>query len=143
MTPAGSPSASSVSEIADQGCSLGPRGRTMTTAHVIHDEGGPVPADTGWASDAPRVKQAVRELCGTVAPSAILLTHAHPDHSGAALAMTREWRCDVYLHPAEPNYRSRSRTLRRWSSTPIRWTGGSSRRKLAERGDVYVGGRVP
>ena len=42
-----------MSEIADQGCCLGPRSRTMTTAYLIRDEGGPVPADTGAASDAP------------------------------------------------------------------------------------------
>ena len=118
-----------MSEIADQVCCLGPRGRTITTAHVIHDESGPVPADTGAASDAPRVKQAVRELCGSVAPSAILLTHAHPDHSGAALAMTREWRCDVDLHPAElPIAVGNLATM---ASTPVRWTGGSFRRLSA------------
>ena len=111
-----------MSEIADQVCCLGPRGRTITTAHVIHDESGPVPADTGAASDAPRVKQAVRELCGSVA-SAILLTHAHPDHSGAALAMTREWRCDVYLHPVAelPIAVGNFATTVQYAGPPDRW----------------------
>jgi glyoxylase-like metal-dependent hydrolase (beta-lactamase superfamily II) len=34
-------------------------------------------------------------------PTAILLTHDHPDHIGAAGELARRWECPVYLHPDE------------------------------------------
>jgi glyoxylase-like metal-dependent hydrolase (beta-lactamase superfamily II) len=34
-------------------------------------------------------------------PSAILLTHVHPDHAGAARELAATWGCPVLVHPAE------------------------------------------
>jgi glyoxylase-like metal-dependent hydrolase (beta-lactamase superfamily II) len=34
-------------------------------------------------------------------PSAILLTHDHPDHAGSALELSHLWNCAVYVHPEE------------------------------------------
>jgi glyoxylase-like metal-dependent hydrolase (beta-lactamase superfamily II) len=58
--------------------------------------------DTGWASDGRRIEDAAASLCGGVGhPIAILLTHCHPDHSGAARYLARAWHCLVYMHPKE------------------------------------------
>jgi glyoxylase-like metal-dependent hydrolase (beta-lactamase superfamily II) len=36
-----------------------------------------------------------------VCPAAIIITHDHPDHAGAALELARSWHCFVYVHPDE------------------------------------------
>jgi glyoxylase-like metal-dependent hydrolase (beta-lactamase superfamily II) len=43
----------------------------------------------------------VRQVLGDQTPAAIVLTHVHPDHSGAAQALAHRWSCPVHLHEAE------------------------------------------
>jgi glyoxylase-like metal-dependent hydrolase (beta-lactamase superfamily II) len=58
--------------------------------------------DAGWAKDASRIRGAARSLFGPDSgPSAILLTHCHPDHAGSALSLARAWGCAVHMHPDE------------------------------------------
>ncbi len=58
--------------------------------------------DAGWRTDAARIEAAARALLGPAAtPSAILLTHVHPDHSGSAGALAAAWGCPILIHPAE------------------------------------------
>jgi glyoxylase-like metal-dependent hydrolase (beta-lactamase superfamily II) len=60
--------------------------------------------DTGWAwgDCGRRIRQAAESLFGPGArPAAILLTHMHPDHDGAALELARAWDRPVYMHPLE------------------------------------------
>jgi glyoxylase-like metal-dependent hydrolase (beta-lactamase superfamily II) len=58
--------------------------------------------DTAWVNTARAIRQAAEALFGpNVPPAAILLTHLHPDHSGAALELARAWGCPVYVHPDE------------------------------------------
>jgi len=58
--------------------------------------------DTAWPSRAPAIRAAAEALFGPgTPPAAILLTHVHPDHSGAAPELARGWRHPVHLHPAE------------------------------------------
>lgn len=58
--------------------------------------------DTGWAKDAPSIKQAAESVFGAgTRPASILLTHFHPDHAGSALQLARIWACTVYVHPDE------------------------------------------
>ena len=45
-----------------------------------------------------------RARFGGRAPSAILLTHAHPDHVGCLQGLCQEWDCPVYAHPLEHPY---------------------------------------
>jgi glyoxylase-like metal-dependent hydrolase (beta-lactamase superfamily II) len=55
-----------------------------------------------WGNCGRRIRQAAVTLVGPAArPAAIVLTHLHPDHDGAALALARAWHCPVYLHPLE------------------------------------------
>lgn len=52
--------------------------------------------------DAPRIERVAASLFGADSrPSAILLTHDHPDHDGSALQLAHTWGCAVYMHPDE------------------------------------------
>ena len=53
--------------------------------------------DAGWPCSAKPIIRAARALFGT-APQAILLTHAHPDHHGAAARLAALCNMPVYLH---------------------------------------------
>lgn len=58
--------------------------------------------DTATAGKGKRIREVAEALFGLGnAPTAILLTHVHPDHSGSALELARAWDCAVYLHPDE------------------------------------------
>lgn len=70
-------------------------------------------------------------------PQAILLTHCHPDHSGAAPQLTREWDRPAYLHPEELPIAlgdfdamiATAHPLDRWVSLPIMRAIGRRRRE--------------
>jgi deazaflavin-dependent oxidoreductase (nitroreductase family) len=58
--------------------------------------------DTGWASNAAAIRTAAEAVFGPGArPTAILLTHIHPDHSGSAGDLARSWEVPVYVHADE------------------------------------------
>ncbi|WP_407345423.1 MBL fold metallo-hydrolase [Pengzhenrongella phosphoraccumulans] len=89
-------------EIAPDVFCLGPWGRAQTCVYLVRSGASWVLVDTGWAADGARIERAVDVLLGAGAsPAAIVLTHCHPDHAGAALHLARAWGCAVYLHPAE------------------------------------------
>lgn len=88
-------------EIASDVYSLGPWGRTQTNVYAVASSSAWVLVDTGWAGDAERVYEGAAALFGASRPEAILLTHCHPDHSGAAVQLTRRWDRPAYLHPDE------------------------------------------
>jgi glyoxylase-like metal-dependent hydrolase (beta-lactamase superfamily II) len=95
-------STSGATEIASDVYVLGPRGRTQTNAYLVHDASSWALVDAGWENDGPRIREAVLSLAGPgLAPSAILLTHVHPDHEGAARELAEAWGCPVFAHPAE------------------------------------------
>jgi glyoxylase-like metal-dependent hydrolase (beta-lactamase superfamily II) len=81
---------------------LGPHGRTQTNVYFVRSANAWVLVDAGWESDLPRIEKAAAELVGRdAAPAAIVLTHDHPDHAGAARALAERWSCRVFVHPAE------------------------------------------
>ena len=89
-------------EIAPDVHLLGPWGRTQTNAYLVRDESSWILVDAGWQNDGPRIQAAARSLLGPgMVPSAILLTHVHPDHEGAARELAEAWGCPVFAHPAE------------------------------------------
>jgi glyoxylase-like metal-dependent hydrolase (beta-lactamase superfamily II) len=58
--------------------------------------------DTGWASNAAAIRTAAEAVFGPGArPTAVLLTHIHPDHSGSAGDLARSWEVPVYVHADE------------------------------------------
>jgi glyoxylase-like metal-dependent hydrolase (beta-lactamase superfamily II) len=89
-------------EVAPDVYCLGPWGRTQTNVYFVRSQSSWVLIDAGWASDGPRIKRAAESLFGREAPPvSILLTHCHPDHSGAARYLAQRWRCAVYMHRDE------------------------------------------
>jgi glyoxylase-like metal-dependent hydrolase (beta-lactamase superfamily II) len=89
-------------EIAPDVYLLGPWGRTQTNAYLVRDGSSWILVDAGWENDGPRIQAAARSLLGPgLFPTAILLTHAHPDHDGSARELAQAWGCPVFAHPAE------------------------------------------
>jgi glyoxylase-like metal-dependent hydrolase (beta-lactamase superfamily II) len=89
-------------EIAPDVHCLGPHGRTQTNVYFVRSSASWALVDAGWESDLPRIEAAAAALLGhDTAPVAIILTHDHPDHSGAARALAERWACRVFVHPAE------------------------------------------
>jgi glyoxylase-like metal-dependent hydrolase (beta-lactamase superfamily II) len=119
---------------------LGPWGRTQTNAYLVRDGSSWVLVDAGWGSDGPRIQAAARSLLGPgLAPSAILLTHAHPDHDGSARELAEAWGCPVYTHEDElpiatGDFAAMARSagpLDRWLVLPLMRAIGRRRREAA------------
>ena len=60
--------------------------------------------DCGLPHTFNRIRAAAEELFGDAPPVAILLTHGHFDHSGAALQAAECWDVAIYAHPLEMPY---------------------------------------
>jgi glyoxylase-like metal-dependent hydrolase (beta-lactamase superfamily II) len=78
--------------------------------------------DAGWAHDAPAIRGAAEYLFGRERPSAVLLTHAHPDHAGALPELARHWELRASVHPAEmPIAMGDTRAVRHYAGPLDRW----------------------
>jgi hypothetical protein len=89
-------------EIAPDVFCPGPWGRTQIDVYFVRSNSTWVLIDAGWANDASRIEMAARSLFGPDSrPTAILLTHCHPDHTGSALSLASTWGCKVHMHPDE------------------------------------------
>ncbi|GAA1654645.1 MBL fold metallo-hydrolase [Nonomuraea maheshkhaliensis] len=77
-------------------------GLTEANVYLVGSRSGWVLIDTAWAGRAPDIQAAAASLFGPGSrPEAILLTHIHPDHSGAAPALAAAWHVFVHVHPEE------------------------------------------
>ncbi|MER6970339.1 MBL fold metallo-hydrolase [Nocardioides sp. NPDC000445] len=112
-----------VREIAPGVLCVGLGGRTQTNVYLVRTATGWLLVDAGWAGDADRIDAATKGALGPGRqPEAILLTHVHPDHSGAARELAGRWTCPVYLHPAElPIANGEFDVMRRTASPLDRW----------------------
>jgi len=57
--------------------------------------------DAGWPGDFNIIKSASETIFGQIKPCAIYLTHAHPDHIGAAKELSEYWAVPVFMHENE------------------------------------------
>ncbi|RKO19321.1 MBL fold metallo-hydrolase [Pseudarthrobacter phenanthrenivorans] len=78
------------------------KGRLASHVYLVRSGQGWVLVDTGWPNAGEQIVAAAESLFGAdVPPAAIVLTHIHPDHSGAAPELARRWNLPVHVHPAE------------------------------------------
>jgi glyoxylase-like metal-dependent hydrolase (beta-lactamase superfamily II) len=73
-------------------------GFKIVNVYLIGEKGGPwVVVDTSAAGHFESIRAAAEEIYGPGAkPDAILLTHAHQDHYGSALALATYWNVPIY-----------------------------------------------
>ena len=133
-------------EIAPGVCCLGPRSRTQTNVYLVRAGSGWFLVDAGWEGDADRIAAAPRSLLGPdTSPSAILLTHADPNHVGAARALAEAWGCLILAHPDELAIAHGDFAAMERSAGPLdRWVILPAMRAIGERrrADVLVRGRL-
>lgn len=92
----------STTEIAPDVHCVGPKGHTRTNVYLVSAGSSWTLIDAGWVKDATIIQAAADQVFGAGArPTAIVLTHVHPDHSGSALELARAWDCPVLVHPNE------------------------------------------
>lgn len=119
-------------------------GALASNLYFVRSGSARVLVDTGWAASAEQVHKAVQRMLGPgEKPHAILLTHLHPDHSGAAGTLARLWQVPVYVHPAElpmaqGKYRAGfSMPLDRWIVVPtMRLLPARVRQRIEASGDI-------
>ena len=76
--------------------------RLASNVYLVESGSSWVLVDAGWPGQASVIRSAAESLFGRgTRPTAILLTHVHPDHSGSAAALARWWQLPVHVHPAE------------------------------------------
>lgn len=78
-------------------------GLGFVNAYMVGREGEEwVLVDAGLPGSGPIIRRAAAHRYGSeTRPEAIILTHGHGDHTGAAKALAKEWEVPIYAHPAE------------------------------------------
>jgi len=122
------------------------RGLQAVNVHLAGAAGGWCLIDAGWPEHAEAIRRAAAGLFGTGSrPAAILLTHCHPDHAGAARELALAWGCDVLMHAADlplanPDaaaVRACGGPLDRWVILPVLRAMGAQRMRAAlQRGGL-------
>jgi glyoxylase-like metal-dependent hydrolase (beta-lactamase superfamily II) len=79
----------------------------IVNVYLVHDPSSNhwVLVDTGLASTGAKIHRVAEQLFWPqTAPSAIILTHGHFDHTGSVKALADEWNVPVYAHYLEAPY---------------------------------------
>jgi glyoxylase-like metal-dependent hydrolase (beta-lactamase superfamily II) len=88
--------------------------------YLVEDGGEVALYDAGWPRSWPGVQRALRQIGRSPADlTAVLLTHAHPDHLGTAERARRETGAKVHVHaPEEPRAHGQGRGASPFSLVP-------------------------
>jgi len=71
-------------------------------AYLVRSGGSWTLVDAGYARSRATIAEAAGRLCGTAGrPEAIVLTHGHPDHAGAASGLATAWDAPILVSAAE------------------------------------------
>jgi glyoxylase-like metal-dependent hydrolase (beta-lactamase superfamily II) len=114
--------------------SLG-RGLRASNVYFVRSDSSWSLIDAGWAKDAPAIRRGAESLFGRdTPPSSILLTHDHPDHSGAIRELSKAWDLPVWVHPQElPLALGDVQAIRRYAGPLDRWVILPSMRLMGSR----------
>src|ERR1019366_5487955 len=78
------------------------KGIARSNVYFVRSGSSWVLIDTASAKCDRVIQEAAEVLFGeNTRPTAILLTHDHPDHAGSTFELARKWGCVAYLHPDE------------------------------------------
>ena len=76
--------------------------KLTSNVYFVHSGTDWVLIDTAWAGSHDSIIAAADSLYGSgTRPTAILITHMHPDHTGSVRELVKRWDVPVYAHPAE------------------------------------------
>jgi glyoxylase-like metal-dependent hydrolase (beta-lactamase superfamily II) len=78
-------------------------GRTAlsTNVYLIRSRSSWTLVDAGWSGSEQKIKAAAESVFGQSRPASMVLTHLHPDHSGAIATLAEVWERPAYVHPDE------------------------------------------
>jgi glyoxylase-like metal-dependent hydrolase (beta-lactamase superfamily II) len=78
------------------------RGAFSTNVYLIRSESSWTLVDAGWYGGEKKILAAAESVFGPGArPASMVLTHLHPDHSGAIATLVEGWGQPAYVHPDE------------------------------------------
>ena len=101
-------------------------GKGISRANVYFVQSGSawVLIDAGLAQCGELIRKTAESLFGAnTPPTAILLTHDHPDHAGSVRELVSLWNCPVFVHPDELPLTAIEdlSTVRRYANPLDRW----------------------
>jgi glyoxylase-like metal-dependent hydrolase (beta-lactamase superfamily II) len=100
------------------------RGALAANAYLVSSGAAWVLVDTGWPHQALGIRLAGEAVFGRESrPTALVLTHMHPDHSGSAPELSRLWGLQVHVHPEEMRF-APGRYLPEYANPLDRWVVG-------------------
>jgi glyoxylase-like metal-dependent hydrolase (beta-lactamase superfamily II) len=78
------------------------RGALSSNVYLIRSGSWWTLVDAGWFGSEKTIRAAAESVFGPGArPAAMVLTHLHPDHSGATARLAERWGQPAYVHPGE------------------------------------------
>ena len=77
------------------------RAALSTNVYLIRSRASWTLVDAGWFGSEQKIKAAAESVFGQARPASIVLTHLHPDHSGATATLAEGWEQPAYVHPDE------------------------------------------
>jgi glyoxylase-like metal-dependent hydrolase (beta-lactamase superfamily II) len=102
------------------------RGLSESNVYFVRSNSSWVLIDAAWRGRGAIIRAAAESIFGAgTRPAAFLLTHFHPDHSGSALELARQWDLPVQVHPDELQFApggydpAYAHPLDRWVVAPL------------------------
>jgi len=117
------------------------RAALSTNVYLIRSRSSWNLVDAGWSGSEQKIKAAAESLLGQARPASMVLTHLHPDHSGAIRRLAEHWGQPAYVHPDEVPLASGYQStyaipLDRWLMPVIRRLPKKTQAKIAAGADL-------
>jgi deazaflavin-dependent oxidoreductase (nitroreductase family) len=124
------------------------RGAFSTNVYLIRSGSSWTLVDAGWFGSEKKIRGAAESVFGPRArPASMVLTHLHPDHSGAIRRLAEHWGQPAYMHPDElplaAGYQAAyAISLDRWLVPLIRRLPKKTQAKIAAGADLTAVGKA-